>query len=193
MSIESAFTEFPPLSTRRLLLRQIRPTDAPAIFEVFSDQDVMEFDSAPLYTSLSDAKAFIQKLQTRYEMRQNLRWGITLHGDDTVIGTCSFHHFGSGYQCVETGYDLHRAHWGKGIMLEAMTAVLAHGFMDLNCHRIEAVVDTTNERSRSLITKLGFTYEGTLRQRYLVKDQLVDENYYSVLKPEWLQSHPETI
>src|SRR5215203_1961583 len=67
MSIESAFTQFPTLSTPRLLLRQIRSTDANAIFEVFSDQDVMQFDSNPLYTSIEDAEAFIQKLQMRYE------------------------------------------------------------------------------------------------------------------------------
>jgi ribosomal-protein-alanine N-acetyltransferase len=185
MSIESAFSEFPVLQTRRLVLRQIRPTDAPAIFDIFSDQDVMQFDSHPLYTSLTEAETFIQTLQSRYEMRQNLRWGITLQGDDTVIGTCSFHRFGSGFHCVETGYDLHRAHWGKGIMSEAMSTVLACGFNDLGCHRIEAVVDYANTRSRSLLSKLGFTFEGTLRQRYPVGDRFEDENYYSLLRSEW--------
>lgn len=186
MSIESAFTEFPHLSTPRLLLRQIRPTDAQAIFEVFSDQDVMEFDSHPLYSSITDAEDFIQKLQIGYEQRQNLRWGISLVGDDTVIGTCSFHRFGPGFHCVETGYDLHRAHWGKGIMIEVMAVVLAFGFSDLECHRIEAVIDNANVRSKSLVLKLGFTYEGTLRQRYPIGDRFEDENYYALLKSEWL-------
>lgn len=186
MSIESAFTQFPTLTTQRLLLRQLRPTDAQAVFEIFSDPEVMKFDSHPLYTSLNEAELFIQRMHEGYAQRHNLRWGITYIGDETVIGTCSFHRFGSGFHCVETGYDLHRAHWGQGVMVEAMAVVLAFGFTDLNCHRIEAVIDTANERSSSLVLKLGFTFEGTLRERYLVGDRFEDENYYALLKSEWL-------
>jgi [ribosomal protein S5]-alanine N-acetyltransferase len=96
------------------------------------------------------------------------------------------HHFSAGFRCVETGYNLHRAHWGKGIITEAMSAVLTYAFMDLDCHRVEAVIDPTNTRSIGLAFKLGFTYEGTLRQRYLGKHGLEDESYYAILKPEWL-------
>lgn len=191
MSIESAFAQFPIIITPRFRLRQLRSTDAQAIFDMFSDSDVMQFDSHAVYTSLSEADAFIQRMQEGYEQRRNLRWGITLHGDDSVIGTCSLHRFGPGFHCVETGYDLQRAHWGKGVMIEAMSALLAFGFTDLACHRIEAVIDTANVRSKSLVQKLGFTFEGTLRQRYPVGDHFEDENYYGLLKSDWLRVHPQ--
>jgi len=71
-------------------------------------------------------------------------------------------------------------------MNEALSAVLAFGFADLECHRIEAVIDNANVRSRSLVLKLGFMYENTLRQRYPVRDHFEDENYYALLKSEWL-------
>lgn len=186
MSIESAFTEFPTLKTSRLVLRQIISTDVDAIFEIFSHPDVVQFGGTPLLTSPNDAAYYIQRSKDGYDLRQLLRWGVTLQGEDKVLGTCSFHHFGPHLHSVETGYNLHRAHWGKGIIHEAMSAVIAYGFSKLGCHRIEAVIDTENVRSRSLIAKLGFTFEGTLRQRYPNKGRFEDENYYSLLKPEWL-------
>jgi [ribosomal protein S5]-alanine N-acetyltransferase len=186
MSFESAFTEFPTLRTQRLVLRQISPADAPAIFKIFSNPEVVRFGGTPLFTSLAEAEFYTQRVQEGYELRQNLRWGVTLQGEDVVIGTCTFHHFGPGFHCVETGYNLHRAYWGRGIITEAMRAVLAYGFTDLNCHRIEAVIDETNLRSISLITKLGFTFEGTLRQRFPIRGRFEDESYYSMLKPEWV-------
>ena len=47
----------------------------------------------------------------------------------------------------ETGYELHRAFWGQGIMAEAMSAILTYGFAELGLHRVEANIDSANERS----------------------------------------------
>lgn len=109
MSIDEAFTHFPTLATDRLLLRAIRPTDAEALFAIFSDPQVMAFYGHATHTSLDDTRALIQHIQARYARREALRWGIALKGEETIIGSCSFHHFDSGYHRAEIGYDLHRA------------------------------------------------------------------------------------
>jgi ribosomal-protein-alanine N-acetyltransferase len=49
----------------------------------------------------------------------------------------------------------------------------------------EAVIDDANTRSNGLLLKLGFTYEGTLRERYYFRDRFEDENYYGLLKHQW--------
>jgi ribosomal-protein-alanine N-acetyltransferase len=185
MSIDTAFTHFPSLTTKRLHLRQIQPSDAQALFAIFSDPQVMQFYGHELYQSLAEAQEFIALTQSRYDQRQALRWGITFHGEEKLLGTCSFHRFGPDFRRVETGYDLDRSFWGKGIMTEAMTAVLTYGFSDLNLHRIEAVIDIANDRSKALLLKLGFTYEGNLRQRYSFRDTFEDEHYFGLLKDEW--------
>lgn len=112
-------------------------------------------------------------------------WGITLTGKDTVIGSCGFHHFSPGFHRAETGYELNRTFWGKGIMFEAMSAILTYGFSELDLHRVEAIIDIANERSKGLLLKLGFTYEGNLRQRYPFRDRFEDEHYFGLLKDEW--------
>lgn len=185
MTINDAFTHFPNLTTSRLHLREIRPADAEALFAILSDQETMKFYGHEPHQSLEDTQKLIEQIQRRYARREAIRWAITLRGEDKLIGSCSFHHFDAGFHRAETGYDLNRAYWGKGIMAEAMSAVLTYGFTELGLHRIEANIDIANERSKGLLLKLGFRYEGNLRQRYFFRDHFEDEHYFGLLKDEW--------
>ncbi|MBX3065816.1 MAG: GNAT family N-acetyltransferase [Anaerolineae bacterium] len=186
--IEAAFTHFPVLTTNRLILRQIRESDAPAFFQTFSDPVVMQYYGHEPHQSLANSEDFVRRMQRNFEQRTSLRWGVTLKDADVAIGSCSFHRFGDGYHHVETGYDLNRAYWHQGIMTEAMTAVLNYGFNTLDLHRVEAMIDPANSNSKNLLLKLGFQYEGTLRQRYYFRGQFEDDAIYGLLKHEWLKS-----
>jgi ribosomal-protein-alanine N-acetyltransferase len=185
MTIDASFTTFPCLTTNRLLLRQIQPEDAEALFATFSDEDAMRFYGHEPHRSLDETRRWIERTQARFVGREAIRWGITLKGEDRVIGTCSFHHFDMGFHRAETGYELNRAFWGQGIMTEAMSAILTHGFAELGLHRVEAIIDIANERSKGLLLKLGFTYEGILRQRYFLQGRFENEHYFGLLKDEW--------
>jgi RimJ/RimL family protein N-acetyltransferase len=185
MTIDAAFTHFPSLTTSRLLLRHILPGDAEALFAILSDEESMKFYGHEPHESLDDTKEVIRQIEERYARKEALRWGITYRGEDRLIGSCSIFHFDAGFDCAETGYELNRAFWGKGIMTEAMSAILTFGFSELGLHRIEAIIDIENERSKGLLLKLGFTYEGNLRQRFPFRDQFLDEHYFGLLKDEW--------
>ena len=187
MSIDAAFTHFPTLTTKRLLLRQIQPRDAEALFAILSDLEVMEFYGHEPHQSLADTQNLIGHIQTHYAQREAIRWGITLQGEERLLGSCSLH-FDSGFHRAETGYELNRAYWGQGITSEAMSAILTYGFTELGLHRVEAIIDLVNERSKGLLLKLGFTYEGNLRQRYFFQNRFEDEHYFGLLKDEWHRS-----
>src|SRR5438045_9292885 len=90
---DAAFTHFPCLTTKRLLLRPIQPNDAEALFAIFSDEEAMQFYGQEPHRSLADTHELIRQLQVRYAQRKSIRWGITLQGVDRMIGSCSFHHF----------------------------------------------------------------------------------------------------
>jgi hypothetical protein len=47
------------------------------------------------------------------------------------------------------------------------------------------MIDILNGRSKGLLLKLGFTYEGNLRQRYFFRGRFEDEHYFGLLKDEW--------
>jgi ribosomal-protein-alanine N-acetyltransferase len=185
MALDTAFTHFPGLATDRLLLRDIQPRDAPALFAILSDEEAMAFYGHPPQQSLEETRALIAQIQARYARREGLRWGLTLKGDDRLIGSCSLQRFDAGFHRAETGYELHRAFWGRGLMAEAMAAILTYGFMDMGLHRVEAVIDEANARSKGLLLKVGFTYEGRLRERYYFRERFEDEYYYGLLAHEW--------
>jgi ribosomal-protein-alanine N-acetyltransferase len=186
MSLETAFTHFPSLTTEHLQLRQILPSDVEAFFAIKSDREIMDFYGDETHKTLHETHALIQQLQDSYEKHEALFWGITRKGEDTIIGSCAFIALNRDFQYAEIGYELVRTSWRQGIMAEAIAAILTYGFTDLQLHRIEAVTDPRNTPSKNLLLKLGFTYEGNLRQRFLLHDQFLDAQYFGILKDEWL-------
>lgn len=185
VSVEAAFTTFPIFTTERLRLRRLRAEDVKDVYAILSDEEVMRYLGMERHQSLEESRLNIEQAHARYARREAIRWAVTLKGEDRVLGSCSLHHFGPGYRRAEVGYDLHRAYWGKGIMSEAVSAILAYAFTDLNLHRVEAIIDIANEASKNLLLKLGFSYEGNLRQRYPFRDRFDDEHYFGLLKHEW--------
>jgi ribosomal-protein-alanine N-acetyltransferase len=185
MSIEKMFSQFPVLTTERLVLRQFRPEDTEAVFAITSDPAVREVTGHEPHRSLDEAHQLAQRRQKLYEDREAIIWAVTLKGEDTVIGDCLFWNFGPDFHYAETGYELNSEYWRQGITTEAMKAVLAYGFTELDLHRIEAVVSAENQPSSSLLLKMGFKLEGTLRQRWFFRDRFIDEQYFGLLKDEW--------
>lgn len=185
MTIPDCFLHFPVIETPRLILRQIQLSDADALFLTFSDEAVMEFYGDLPHRSAEDSRELIHSQQHWYAQHEGIRWGITWRVDDTVIGSCGFYKFDEEFQRTETGYEISQAYWRQGIMTEAMGAILTYGFGTMNLHRVEAVVDDVNERSKGLLRKLGFTHEGTLRQRFYFRERFWDEHYFGLLRDEW--------
>ena len=76
---------------------------------------------------------------------------------------------------------LGRAVWGQGLMREAVAAACAFSFGELGIRRIEAEVNPENVASCTLLQQVGFSFEGTLRQRWSAKGQTYDTNMYGLL------------
>lgn len=187
MSIDTAFTHFPILTTNRLYLRQLQPADAEALFAIRSDREVTEPYGQEPQQSLDQARTLIEQISAYYDERDAIFWGITLKGKDTIIGTVTFWNFGLDFHCAEIGYELNRAYWRQGIMPEAISAILTYGFSEMGLHRIEANPGAENTPSRSILLKLGFTFEGNLRQRYFFRGHYEDAHYFGLLKEEWVK------
>ena len=113
-----------------------------------------------------------------------IRWGICLEGSDRLIGTIGFNNFTKNHR-ANIGYDLLTEYWGKGIMSEALEAILEFGFNILEVNRIEAEVMTGNIASEKLLHKTGFTNEGVLRQWMHWNEQYYDMTMFSLLKREF--------
>lgn len=177
---------FPTLTTERLTLRPLRPADAPQVFANFSFDSVTEFYDLATFTELQQAQDLIDIWIKRLNAGEGLRWAITLTGHDHLIGTCGFHNLSAENNRAEIGYELHPDFWRKGLMTEAVLAMLKHGFDSLNLNRIEAFIDPINHASYQLLVRCGFKSEGVLRDYFFEKGRFVDAQMMSILQREFI-------
>lgn len=176
---------FPLIETERLILRQLRTTDAPDVFHYFSKDEVTQYYDLESFTQAWQAEQLIEKFNKRFENKEGFRWGITFKPEDRIIGTCGFHNWEKEHSRAEIGYELTPEYWQKGIMTEVIRAVLDFGFSKLELNRIEAFIDRDNISSKKLLEKTGFKEEGTLRDYFFEKNRFVDAVIFSVLKSEF--------
>ncbi len=148
------------IETERLLLKNIGYDDKDFILKQFSDNDINEFlyDAEPL-SSLEEADDLID-FYTIGEPKGQHRWIIIDRESGEKIGTCGFHCLDENGKCVDVGYDLQKEYWGKGIMTEAMTAMLSEYLPKLNVKKVFAHIAVGNLRSEKLAEKLGFVLSG---------------------------------
>lgn len=153
---EIQFSPFPNLYTNRLRLRQMQIDDKEAIFALRSDKNVSEFIDRPMATSIDDALEYIKMINDGIEQNKWILWAITYKDSDDLIGTICLWNFSMEQSKGEIGYELSPTFQGKGIMQEAIRAVLEFGFEDLNLQYIKGIVNEKNEKSIQLLEKNQF-------------------------------------
>jgi len=175
----------PVLTTERLRLRPLAAEDEAALFEIFSDPEVMRYWSSTPWESRSDAAKYIERIRRHFGTGDLYQWGVARREDDRVIGTGTLAHVDAQNRRAEIGFALRRDHWGRGWMLEATTALVDFAFGELRLHRLEADVDPRNEASLRLLERLGFSREGYMRERWLVGAEVNDTVFLGLLASEW--------
>jgi ribosomal-protein-alanine N-acetyltransferase len=76
-------------------------------------------------------------------------------------------------------------HWGRGYATDAVRTMLDFGFGMLDLHRVTAAIGPDNAASLALAQKLGFTFEGRLRDHVFTNGAWRDSLLYSILSREW--------
>ncbi|MFO1395432.1 MAG: GNAT family protein [Burkholderiales bacterium] len=168
-----------------MALRAITAEDAPALFALFSDPEVTRYWSRPPFTRLAQARTLVRDIRAGYRSGTLVQWGVTLQGEDELVGSCTLFHFAPQSRRAEVGYALARRLWGQGIMRDALGTLVAHAFTALDCHRLEADIDPANAASARLLEALGFVREGHLRERWIVGDTISDSYLYGLLRHDW--------
>lgn len=171
---------FPTLETERLLLRQLAAPDAPDAFLFLADEETIRYyDPAPM-TQLEQAEQSIERHRRRFAAQEALRWGITLKGENRVIGNGGFT-WDAENRLAVLSYILSKRYWNQGIMAEALSAMIQFAFEHIHVHRIEAQVAYPNLASARVLEKLGFHEEGRLRDRQYVHNHFVDERMFALI------------
>ncbi len=175
----------PILETPRLLLRPMVLEDAEAMHAFKSDPAATQFFGQDPHSDLEQTRAWVRCGLEGWKNGSSITWAITLRHDGQVIGECCLWNIDHGSKRAELGYELLRSQWKRGLMNEALTAVLDFGFKAMGLNRVEASPLSINLPSQNVLVKLGFKHEGTLRQRHFFNGQRHDEMWFGLLREEW--------
>ena len=147
------FSTFPELETARLILRKLSIEDAQAIYELRSDPEVAKLTGKEPFRSIDDAVTYINKIEKLIKNSACLFWAISYKDQSSLIGALCFWNFDIGNHSIEVGYELLPEFQKKGIMAEALAAIIDFGFENMQANTITAFPSIHNPASVTLLEK----------------------------------------
>ncbi len=148
------------LETERLILQTWTLEDAPRLFEICGDAEVMKYlGTGEPYELIEQANEFLRWAKDYQKENGFCRWAVFLKENQEIIGSCGFAR-PHGTEEIELGYLLAKNFWGKGLATEAASACLRYGFERLKFSKIIAMTDLENVASQKVLEKIGFAKRG---------------------------------
>lgn len=172
------------ITTPRLILKSITPAVIHEQYNTRSKDEIMRFFGF-------DEQGYEHHREMHEKGMETHRFSVFYFllidkETNSPIGECGFHTWNKLHARAELFYNMRNESFRqKGLMTEALGVVLDHGFNELELHRVEALVASWNTPSLQLLGRYGFTFEGTMREDYIVDGKHENSDCYSLLKWEW--------
>jgi ribosomal-protein-alanine N-acetyltransferase len=157
------------LQTDRLLLQTLHPGQEDRVVAYFEANRAHLEPWDPLrpegFYTPTHWRQTLERSRAELEAGTALRLFLSLRtAPEAVIGTINLSQIMRGpFLSCMLGYGLDHRQVGRGVMTEALRAVIAHAFGPMGLHRIQANYVPTNERSGATLRRLGFVVEGYAR------------------------------
>jgi ribosomal-protein-alanine N-acetyltransferase len=162
------------LRTARLVLRRARPDDVDAFFAVMSDAETMRYWSTPPHASIEVTRPWVASM---VDAPPSASEDFVIEHDGIVIGKVG------AYRLPDIGFVMRRDHWGRGLMHEAASAVIAHVWKTHDVPALHADVDPRNEASMRLLARLGFVETHRAARTYCIDGVWTDSVYLALARP----------
>jgi ribosomal-protein-alanine N-acetyltransferase len=181
------------LETERLILRRFELSDAEAMFRNWAnDAEVTRFLMWQTHTDVSVTERVLNEWIPQYEKPDYYHWAIVLREIGEPIGSIAAVRQSDDDRMVHIGYCIGKEWWHKGIMSEALNAMVKFYFEEVGVNRVESRHDPRNPNSGKVMQKAGLRYEGTSRQSDHNNQGVCDtanyailaEDYFAVVAPE---------
>ena len=176
----------PSLKTARLLLRPFQLSDAPYLQRLAGAKEVAAGTFLPHPYEDGMAEQWIADQERAHEEGTAVSFAITLVDNATFIGSIGLD-IVPIHRHARLGYWIGLPYWNRGYGTEAVKAVLAYGFGQLNLNRIYAPHFLGNDASGRVLQKAGMTYEGRMREHYVRFGRFVDLELYGMLQREFMK------
>ena len=174
------------IETPRLTLRRAVCEDAEPMFRNWaSDPEVTKYLTWPTYEKVETAHQILDLWASEYEKPNYYQWMIVLKELGEPIGSISVVRQNDRVEEAEIGYCIGSNWWHKGIMTEALNAVIEYLFTEVGMNRVAARHDPNNPHSGGVMRKCGMKYEGTHRACDRNNQGIFDAAQYAILRSEW--------
>jgi len=177
----------PCLTGTHVSLREMRASDAPALFAALSSEQVSKFISPPPAT-IDGFGRFINWAIRQRQAGQYVCFAVVPHGSDTAIGIFQVRSLEPAFGTAEWGFALSSEFWGSGFFVDGANLVINFAFEVLGVHRLEARAAVMNARGNGALRKLGAVQEGVLRRSFLRNGEYLDQALWTILRDEWIQA-----
>jgi prolyl-tRNA editing enzyme YbaK/EbsC (Cys-tRNA(Pro) deacylase)/GNAT superfamily N-acetyltransferase len=141
--------------------------------------------------SIDDLRPVLESCNDAADPGSALRFAICAEPGGGPIGTIGFRGVSVAHRTAEFGYDLHPAHWGRGIATACCRAVVAWGFVERRFVRVQACALDSNATSMRVLEKCGFVREGLLRRYRMVRGEPRDFRIYAAFPMNDDPNYPE--
>ena len=176
------------IETERLILRAWTQDDAEALYKYASDPRVGPACGWPPHTSVENSREII-----RIALSGPETYALELKATGEPVGCASIMSAGSGTAPMregdasrEIGYWLGVPHWGKGLVPEAVNALLDRCFEQLGCEVVWCGYHEGNDKSRRVQEKCGFIYHHTEKDKPCSQiDERRTEHFTRMTREQW--------
>ncbi len=175
-----------PLTTPRLVLRELRLEDAPDAQVLDSDPLVVRYMSNDVVDE-SGTRAYLAKSIAAAQHSPRLTFDLTITepGDDRFLGRVGLRIERPEHREAQVWFSVRRDRWGQGVATEALKGLLDFAFGELALHRVYGDCDPRNLGSAKVMEHVGMKREGWLRENWWVKGEWCDSLIYGLLEHEW--------
>ena len=166
------------IETDRLLVRKFTEDDAPLLYDLNLDPEVIRYTHDPL-TDVEEARKVLEEvILPQYILYDHGRWAVHLRSGLEFIGWCGLKYLTETNE-VDLGYRFKKNFWGNGYATEAARACVKYGFATLNLQRIVGRALPANLASIKVLEKCGMEYlheemmHGYLHKTYQVTNPAI--------------------
>lgn len=136
--------------------------------------------------SEDDTRTFIRKALEQFAA--NTGFSAGLWEQERFAGVITLHRVDWLNRRAEIGYWLGREFQGRGLMTDACRAVTRHALAELELNRVEIRCAVNNSKSKAIPRRLGYAFEGTLREAEHLRGRFLDMEIYAMLRKDFAQA-----
>lgn len=166
------------------MLRQFVLSDAKDVQRLAGTEEVATGTFLPHPYEDGVAEQWIASQEQNCEAGKSVHFAIVLASDHKLLGSIGLE-IASAHQHARLGYWIGVPYWNRGYGTEAVRAVLAYGFTQLQLHRIYSPHFLGNPASGRVLQKVGMRYEGRMREHYVRFGRFIDVELYGMLQSDF--------